>query len=256
MVEQRQGRGLSGWVRRLVDEGESAPGRAFDWVIQCFIVLSIVTFSLETLPGLSPLQRQVFWVIEVITVIIFTVELAGRLAFGPRGWRYLFTFYGIVDLLAILPFYLAMGVDLRGIRAFRLLRVLRLLKLARYNRALERYRQAFASSKDDLIVFGGLALLTMFVASVGIYYFEAEAQPEVFASIPDCLWWALATLTTVGYGDIYPITAGGRVFTFLILGVGLAVVAVPTGILAAALTNMGHMKEAEGREVEGEGGED
>jgi voltage-gated potassium channel len=125
---------------------------------------------------------------------------------------------------------------LRAIRALRFIRLIRLLKLARYGKALERYRAAFKDIKVDLLIFTFITVILLYIAAVGIYHFEHAAQPEVFKSIFDALWWAVATLTTVGYGDIYPITLGGKLFTFIILVLGLGVVAVPTGLIAAALT--------------------
>lgn len=137
--------------------------------------------------------------------------------------------------MAILPFYLGLVVDLRSLRVLRFLRLLRILKLTRYSQAWQRFHRALIISREELILFATTALILIYLAAVGIYYFEHEAQPEVFASMFDGLWWAVATLTTVGYGDSYPITAGGRFFTFVILVIGLGIVALPSGIVASAL---------------------
>lgn len=158
-----------------------------------------------------------------------------RLFVADRKRDYVFSFYGIVDLLAILPFYLTLAIDLRAIRIIRLLRLFRLLKIARYSKAVDRYRIAFKEIKEELVIFFSATCFLIYVSAVGIYYFENTAQPEAFSSIFHSLWWAVATLTTVGYGDVYPITAGGKIFTFMILMVGLSVVAVPAGLLASAL---------------------
>jgi voltage-gated potassium channel len=114
------------------------------------------------------------------------------------------------------------------LRAFRLLR---LFKLFRYNKAIHRYKRAFVIAKDELVLFGSTAAIVLYLSSVGIYYFENEAQPEVFASVFHGLWWSVATLTTVGYGDIYPVTAGGKIFTFIVLCIGLGIVAALPGLL-------------------------
>jgi voltage-gated potassium channel len=111
------------------------------------------------------------------------------------------------------------------------------LKLFRAETAMARMARALASIRADLIVFGFLSFVILYLAAVGIYYLERDAQPEIFASIPHSLWWAIATLTTVGYGDVYPVTMGGQVFTSVILLVGLGVVAVPAGLVTAALLN-------------------
>lgn len=148
----------------------------------------------------------------------------------------MFSFYGFVDIAAILPYFLSAGAyDLRSVRLFRLLRLVRLLKLARYTAALGRFRKAFLIAKEELVIFSGLSVILLYLSAVGIYYFEHDAQPEVFRSIFDGLWWAVATLATVDYGDVYPVTEGGRLFTFIVLVIGLGIVAVPTGLVASAL---------------------
>lgn len=210
----------------------------FSGVIAFLIVFSVVSFSLETLPDLSPSVRQFLHYAEYGVVAIFTFEYLFRLWISKPKLKFVCSFYGLIDLLAILPFYLAFAVDLKTIRILRLLRLARILKLARYNRAMRRFAQALYIAKEELIIFSVASAVILYLAAVGIYYFEHPAQPDVFRSIFDCLWWAIATLTTVGYGDIYPITLGGRLFTFIVLLVGLGLVAVPTGIVASALTSI------------------
>ena len=119
-----------------------------------------------------------------------------------------------------------------------MLRLARILKLTRHQKAIQRFGKAIYVAKEELVVFTFASLILIFLAAVGIYYFEHSVQPDKYRSIFDCLWWAVATLTTVGYGDIYPITIGGRMFTFAILLVGLGLVAVPTGIVASALSSV------------------
>jgi voltage-gated potassium channel len=143
------------------------------------------------------------------------------------------SFFGIIDLLAILPFYLSTGLDLRSLRALRLLRI---FKFFRYSKTLKRVSTALAIAKQELILFFSLTCILLYLSAVGIYHFENPVQPEVFTSIFDSLWWSVATLTTVGYGDLYPITVGGKVFTFLILMIGLGIVSIPAGIIASAVS--------------------
>lgn len=138
--------------------------------------------------------------------------------------------------MAILPFYLATGVDLRSLRALRILRLFQVLKLARYSAAVQRFHRAFIIVREELALFGLVTAILLFLAATGIYYFEHAAQPTKFASVPHSLWWAVTTLTTVGYGDAYPITTGGRFFTFFVLMLGLGVVSVPAGLVASALS--------------------
>ena len=122
---------------------------------------------------------------------------------------------------------------------------MRLLKLARYNKALARLGRAFTETKEELVIFTLASFILLFLSSVGIYHFEHDAQPDKYQSIFDCLWWSVATLTTVGYGDIYPITTGGKIFTFFILMIGLGLISVPAGIVASSLTSIRKKEEQE-----------
>jgi voltage-gated potassium channel len=150
--------------------------------------------------------------------------------------KYIFSFYGVIDLLAILPFYLTKTLDLRALRSFRVLRLFRALKLIRYNKALQRFHIATKIVKEELILFFVLTIIIIYLTSSGIYFFENEAQPDVFASVFHSFWWAIVTLTTVGYGDVYPITVGGKIFTFFVVIIGVGIVTVPAGIVASALS--------------------
>lgn len=230
-------------LRQIVQENDTFYGRVFDFAIQVLIVISLVTFSVETIPDLSPQAQGLLHVIEVIIVLIFTVEYLLRIVFAENKLRFITSFFGIVDLLAILPFYIASGIDLRSVRAFRLLRLFRIFKLARYSLAVRRFHRAFLIAKEEIVLFLCATLILLFLASVGIYYFENEAQPESFKSVFHSLWWAVATLTTVGYGDVYPITTGGRIFTFVILLIGLGIVSVPAGLVSAALSKAREIEE-------------
>ena len=234
-------------LRSILDDTDSRAGRTVAFVIQALIATSIVLFCIETLPGLSESTRRFLAYAEAVTVAIFTVEYVLRILAAEDKRRFIFSFYGLVDLAAILPFYLASGVDLRSMRILRMFRLLRLLKLFRYSRALRRFQTALVSVRDELVLFAFACISMIFLASVGIYHFEHDAQPEVFVSIFDGMWWAVATLTTVGYGDAYPITAGGRLFTFVILMVGLGVVSVPVGLIASALTKTVNEEPGEGK---------
>jgi voltage-gated potassium channel len=204
----------------------------------------VICFSIETLPDLSQATIQFLYYSEIIIVSIFTLEYLYRLYISEGKIKFVFSFYGVIDLLAILPFYLVTAIDLRSLRLIRLLRLARLLKLVRYNSAIVRFSKAIYLVKEELVIFTVASLVMLYLAAVGIYHFEHEAQPEVFRSIFDSLWWAVATLTTVGYGDIYPMTLAGRIFTFFILMVGLGLVAVPTGIVASALSEVRQQQNA------------
>lgn len=209
------------------------------WLIVALILYSVVCFSIETLPDLGePTRRFLKWS-ELVVVVVFTAEYLYRLVLAEQRLRFVFSLHGLIDLLAIMPFYLSFGADLRTLRLLRLLRLLRVLKLIRYSRALQRFGQALYSAREELLVFLSATLVLLYLAAFGIYHFEHAAQPDKYRSIFDALWWAVSTVTTVGYGDIYPITVGGRVFTFGILLLGLGLVAVPAGIIASALSTIG-----------------
>ena len=201
-------------------------------------MLSVITFSVETLPNLKPQTKAILNSIEVFCVIVFTAEYLARIYVADNKPKFIFSFFGLIDLFAILPFYLSFGLDLRSLRVLRMFRLFRLLKLVRYNRAMRHFAKAMLLAKEQIILFMGVTLVLIYFAAIGIYYFENEAQPEHFSSIFDSLWWSIVTLTTVGYGDVYPITVGGRIFTFFILLIGLGIVAIPTGIISSSLTKV------------------
>lgn len=225
-------------IRRAILDMDTPSGRIFTFTIQSLIVISLVTFSIDTLPDLSDRAQRILKAIEVVTVVIFTVEYILRLMVADEKRRFVFSFYGLVDLAAILPFYISSGLDLRSVRVFRLLRLVRILKLFKYNEAIRRFQDALLIAKEELILFGFVAVIMLYLSAVGIFYFENAAQPEQFKSVFHSLWWAVTTLTTVGYGDMYPVTAGGRVFTFFVLTIGLGIVAIPTGLVASALSKV------------------
>lgn len=229
----------------IIEKNETRAGYIFHGVIIVFILLSLLSFSIETLPNLDDSTVKLLNYFETISVSIFTLEYVLRIYIAERKWRFVFSFFGMVDLLAILPFYVTTNIDLRAVRSFRLLRLFRAAKFLRYGKAITRFQCAFRIAREELVLFYSVALLVFFFAAVGIYYFENPAQPEVFRSIFHSLWWAVATLTTVGYGDLYPITAGGRVFTFLILMIGLGIVAIPSGLMASALTEARRIEQEE-----------
>lgn len=225
-------------IRKIVWGGHVKWSHRFDYTIMAFIVLSIIAMSLETLPGISQSTIQVFNSIELLIVGVFTAEYILRVWSAEKPFKYIFSFLGIVDLIAIVPFWLATGINLQGLRAFRLVRMIRVLKILRYMSALKRLERAIRLVQEELIVFGVLAAIIIFVTSVGIYQFEHTAQPEAFPSIPHSVWFSIVSLTAVGYGDVTPITVGGKIFTSLILIIGLAIVAIPTALIVSGLTKV------------------
>ena len=223
-----------------------------DGFLIALIVLSAVAIILESIDAVYANHESWFFWFESFTVGVFTLEYGLRLwscvedaskgtsaQSHPMRYRLRYACSGaaLIDLIAIAPFYLILlgsgGIDMRFLRMFRLLRV---LKLTRYSAALNILLQALRENARSLAAAFFILLMVMLVAATGMYHFEREAQPQAFSSIPAAMWWAFATLTTVGYGDITPITAQGRIFGALITVLGLGMVALPTGILASAYT--------------------
>jgi len=235
-------------LRGVVESRNTVAGRVFDASVQTLIVLSLVSFSVETLPNLPSSIVRILRSIEVVTIALFSVEYALRVLVAKHRLRFVLSFFGLVDLLAILPFYLSTGIDFRSVRSLRLLRLFRTMKILRYSRAIRRLYRAITLAREEFVLFLSLAALLLFLSAVGIYYFENEAQPEVFASIFHSLWWSVTTLTTVGYGDVYPVTMGGRIFTFIVLVVGVGIVAVPTGLVSSALSEARRLEREESME--------
>lgn len=223
-------------IRRVVWDSDTRAGRLFDATVLTVIVAGLVVDAMATLPSLEEAANHILALVSAGVTTLFVTEYLLRVATAEHRWKYVASFYGIIDLVAILPTLL--GLDLRALRAVRLIRLLRVLKITRTH-ALSRFLKALWSVRDEGLIFLLSTVLVLYLAAAGIYYFEHEAQPEAFGSIPESLWWAVATLTTVGYGDTYPITAGGRLFTALVLLCGMGIVAVPAGLVATALTKAG-----------------
>ena len=223
-------------IRKIVENNDTREGRLFDISIQILILFSIIVYSVGTLPHLSPAWIKAINIIDIFCYVVFTIEYFARVYISKNRLKYIFSFFGIIDLLAILPFLFARQFDLRAIRALRIFRIISALKISKYNDALRRFSIALNIIKPELTLFFILTGVFLFLSAAWIYYFENEAQPEQFASIFHSLWWAIITLTTVGYGDVYPITLGGRAFTFFILLIGLGVITIPTGLIASALS--------------------
>ena len=220
--------------------------RVVDLVLMGLIIASVVTVILESVQSIEDRYTDALYWFEVFTIAVFSVEYMLRVwscveSPGPDDQsdfktrlRFVFSFHAIVDLLAILPFYLLTfglvgSFDMRFLRAVRLLRV---LKLTRYSAALNMLILTINQNGRALAAAFLILITVMLLAASGMYYFERDAQPQDFGSIPAAMWWAFATLTTVGYGDVTPITVGGKVFGALITVVGIGMVALPTSILA------------------------
>ena len=228
------------------DRGNSLASRVFDWFITTLILLSVVSVYVVTF-DLPPKVKTPLARFEDFVAVVFSIEYLLRIwtadllhpdcgAVRSRA-KYVCSPMAIIDLVSVLPFWLPMIIpgSMMGVRALRLVRVLRLFKLGRYFEAVSSIGDVVRAKKREL--FGSLffVFLMMMVSSLVIYSVEHEAQPDVFRNAFSGLWWAVATLTTVGYGDIYPVTAVGRIFGAVIALLGIGMVAIPTGIISSGL---------------------
>ncbi|MFC2109540.1 ion transporter [Bacteroidota bacterium] len=211
--------------------------------IYALIVLNVIALILESYEELNAIYSPVFYYFELFSVAIFTVEYLVRIWVSDKTkedkkerLNFAFSTLGIIDLIAILPFYLPFifPIDLRIVRILRLFRLLRIFKLSRYSKSLKTIRSIFKEVKSELSITVFVTFVLMILSSTLMYYIEHDDQPEQFASIGDAFWWSIATLTTVGYGDVYPVTGLGKLLSGIIALIGIGFVALPTGIISSA----------------------
>ena len=229
--------------------------KAFQFFIIALITVNVIVVIIETEESVLDEYGYLFTPFEIFSIIIFTAEYIGRIIvckLNPKYQnskfgvlRFVFTPMMLVDLAAILPFFLPFVVtDTRFIRIIRLLRLFRLFKLARYSDPMQTLGQVFKSKAGDLAVAFFILFIVLIFASSLMYHAEHEAQPEAFSSIPASMWWGIVTLTTIGYGDVYPITLPGKLIAAGVAVIGIAVYAIPTGIMASAFTEELRKKKA------------
>ena len=221
-------------------------GRRFELFILALIALNVAAVVLESVAYVEERFGAAFVVFEACSVLVFVGEYAARLwscVEDPRSrgavrerLRFIVRPLALVDLMAIAPFFATMGTaDMRVLRALRLLRLVRLLKLGRYLAALTVLQRVVYAKRAELVMSSALTSVLLIVASSIIYFAEYEAQPDKFSSIPASMWWAVSTLTTVGYGDVYPVTVLGRVAGGFLALLGIGLFALPTAILGSGL---------------------
>ena len=239
--------GFKSKLRSIVEDNTTTRGKIFDYTIDLLIILSIIAFSIETFPDNSKKTKELLYNFDILCFFVFSVEYVLRIYVAKKKSKYLFSFYGIIDFLAIAPFFLSSFLDLRFLRAFRILKIFRSLQLKKFNLAIKRIEIASKLIKEELTLFFIVIFILIFTVSSGIYYFENEAQPETFKSVFHSMWWAVVTLATVGYGDVVPITLGGRIFTIIVLILGLLIVTVPAGLSATSLIKAREIQEEEER---------
>jgi voltage-gated potassium channel len=228
------------WRRRLheiIFEADTPEGKAFDLFVIASIVISVVVIFLESISEVRALYEPTLLSIELFFTILFTIEYVLRLLTVRRPLAYSLSFYGIVDLLAILPTYLSFlfpGAQyLLVIRILRLLRIFRILKLGEYLSAAELLRNALSKSARKISVF--LLTVLVLVVIIGSLMYVIEGEQNGFRDIPTSIYWAIVTLTTVGYGDLAPQTALGKILASIVMLIGYGIIAVPTGIVTSEL---------------------
>ncbi len=218
--------------------------RVFDLIILILIFLNVIVLIVESI---NPIHRKysfLFDTFELLCVIVFTIEYLGRLWSCTSDPQYQHPFWGrlrfsvkfvlLIDMLAILPFYIPfLGVNLMFLRILRIMRVLRIAKIYRYSTSLQLIKRVLISRKEELVMTTMLMIILLLLSSCVLYYCENDAQPHIFSSIPATMWWAVATLTTVGYGDMFPITPLGKFFATIIAVLGIGMFALPAGILGS-----------------------
>lgn len=240
------------------DDSSYLPSKLFDILIIILIILSIGSVILSTFDNIPSSILKINTYFEYFSITVFSIEYLLRIwtadllyKQGPlmSRLRYIFSLMAIIDLLAILPFYLPFvtKIDLRSLRTLRLIRMVRIFKLNRYTTALNSVTHVLKKKKEQLLSSMFVVILLMIISSILMYYCEHDAQPDVFKNAFSGLWWAIATLTTVGYGDIYPITVVGKILSTFLALLGIGLVAVPTGIISS-----GFSEELEESKLQGE----
>jgi len=221
----------------IIFEADTRTGKYFDVVLLVIIIISVLLVMLESVPGIRKNHHELLVSFEWIITGIFTLEYITRIVIVKKPWRYIFSFYGIIDFLAVIPSYLGLLVisyqSLMVIRVLRLLRVFRILKLTRYTAAGRTLARAIWNSREKISVFIFFVLILVIIIGTIMYLVEGEAGG--FKSIPVSIYWAIVTLTTVGYGDISPVTPFGQFLASIVMIMGYAIIAVPTGIVTAEM---------------------
>ncbi len=234
------------WLNPAADGDKIS--KFFDIFIMTLIGVNILAVMIETVEPIAKQYSLVFYYFEVFSVLVFSLEYVFRVwsctcdkKYKHPLWgrlRYMITPMALIDLLAIVPFYLPLLIktDLRFIRSLRMFRLFRMLKFGRYNSSIQLLGSVIKSKKEELLIMLFSILVMLVLSSSVMYYVENEAQPEAFSSIPEALWWGTATLTTVGYGDVFPITPLGKFLAAIMVILGIGFFALPTGVLAAAFS--------------------
>lgn len=241
-------------VIEVAKEGDKS-SKIFDYSILTLIILTAVAIVMESYEDINRIYSLEFRIFELVSIVIFTVEYLLRVWTSNLKYpqmspakariRYVFSFMAIIDLLAILPFYLPflLPFDLRFLRILRITRLLRVMKLNRYSKALRLIGRVLVDKREELISSVTIMFFIMLMSSTMIYYLEGEVQPDKFPNIIASFWWSVATLTTVGYGDVVPQLGASKVFAAIVSIAGIGLVALPTGIISSGF--IAHIQKPE-----------
>jgi len=229
----------------IIFEADTKAGKAFDLGLIVAVFLSVLGVMLETVESLNSNYESIFFVTEWFFTIIFSIELICRLYSTDKKLKYIFSFYGLVDFVSILPNYLGLfitgGQSFLIVRALRMLRIFRILKLKNYTNAGKKLSKALSSSMPKIIVFLGFVMTL--VTIIGATMYMIESKESGFTSIPKSVYWAIVTMTTVGYGDITPQTILGQMISSFLMIIGYGIIAVPTGLVTVELTKSKNKKK-------------
>ena len=232
-------------LHEIIFEADTPSGKLFDVILFIFIFISVILVILETLPGVENHYRQIFYALEWLLTILFTIEYGTRLYCVNKPSKYALSFYGIIDLVSILPTYLSLIFNgtqyLLIIRALRLLRIFRVFKLGHFLYEGNLLVKALQRSRRKITIFLFFILITVSIVGTVMFLIEGSIN-EGFSSIPKSMYWVIVTLTTVGFGDITPISNLGRFIASCVMILGYAVIAVPTGIVSSEITQINPKK--------------
>ena len=213
----------------------------FDKFIYLLIIFNLISMVVESEPDLPVEVINYLSIFEILSITIFSVEYIIRSIVAFKNKKsYNLSFFGIIDLLSILPFFFGkiIGFDGRFVRVFRLFRISRILKLGKFSKSFELLGQGVNNVKKELYITFFIAFIMLFFSASGIYYLENPQQPQAFSSITESFWWAVSSLTGVGFEEIFPKTFGGKLFGTFISLIGIGVIAVPTGIVSASFVEV------------------
>lgn len=255
----------------LVDEKDehNRLSKGVNYFLMALILLSVGEMALETDENIYKPYKTYFHIFDFFTVMVFSAEYVIRILtahlhpenIGKTRWQsirnYIFSFAGIIDLVSIIPFYLDLAFDGRVFRTLKLLRLFRVFKIARYNESMKDVIDVIRTKSTEIGVIMSVIIIIMIISSFLMFYAEHKAQPEAFPNVLGCMWWAVVTMTTIGYGDVYPVTYYGKIIGSVMALLGIGLVAMPTGIISAGfLEKVNERREKKDKEAEEQAKED